>query len=48
MDTHKLIEPDVVSRGDTGLKLAFEKLDVSGSVEDSIGCLLDIMVRSSM
>jgi adenylate kinase len=48
MDTHKLIEPDVVSRGDTGLKLAFEKLDVSGSVEDSVGCLLDIMVRSSM
>lgn len=48
MDTHKLIEPDIISRGDSGVKLAFEKLDVSGSVEDSIGCVLDIMVRSSM
>lgn len=45
-ETHKLIEPQVISRGDNGVDLVFEELDVSGSVEDSVRCLVDILGRS--
>jgi hypothetical protein len=44
-ETHNLIEPQVISRGDSGVDLVFEELDVSGSVEDSVCCLLDILGR---